>query len=177
MNSKVKYWVFLFTVLASVDFFNFHNIFGGAVGKLFLYTGIFASLVVGVAYGVNLRHVRYPRVALAIMLVSILGSAIMASVFHNQSITTSFVTTAPIFLSYLFFYVMLKLDIPRDKILNTYIVLFAISVLVYFCNVFTAPNMMFGAPLKSEDVTRGMLRIPVVFIEMVPLLVFYAINR
>lgn len=177
MSSKVKYWVFLFTVLASVDFFNFHDLFGGVIGKAFLYIGIIASTVIAVLYGVDLRRVRYPRVALAVMLTAIMGSTVMASVFHAQSLTTSFITTIPFFLSYLFFFLLLKLDIPSEKIIKTYIILFIASAFVYFCNLLTAPNMMFGAPLSSEDLSRGLLRIPVVFLEMIPLLVFYAINR
>lgn len=177
MNSKVKYWVFLFTVLASVDFFNFHNIFGGTIGKALLYIGIIASLAVALLYGVKLRRVRYPRVALVVMLAAIMCSDVMASVFHAQSLSTSVITTLPFFLSYLFCFILLKLDIPEEKIIKTYIFLFAASTFVYFCNVLTAPNMMFGAPLTGEDLSRGILRIPVVFLEMIPLLVFYAINK
>lgn len=173
----MKYWAFVITVLASIGFFNYHNILGGSFGKLVFCLCVVGSLIVAMTRGANLRGVRYPRICLIVVLVTILGSAFMATAFHPQSIGNSISPISVIFLAYLFFFVMMKLDIPRKKIINTYILLCGIATVVYFINLRAMPAMVFGKPLEGEDISRGILRIPVVFIEMFPLLCFYGINQ
>ncbi len=173
----MKYWAFVITVLASIGFFNYHNILGGSLGKFMFCLSVVVSMVVALTKGTDLRGVKYPRICLIVVLVTILGSTFMATAFHSQSISNSISPISVIFLAYLFFFVMMKLDIPRKKILNTYIILCGIASVVYFINLKAMPAMVFGEPLQGEDLTRGILRIPVVFIEMFPLLCFYGINQ
>lgn len=173
----MKYAIFLITILSSVGFFNPHGMFSDQLLKLMFYLSCLGALGIALFEGISLRNVQYPRKAYAVLLIGIAVSVIPATAFHMQGFTVSVMTVLPYIFAYSFFYALMKLNLPEKKIMNTYLVLCGISCIVYFCNVATMPNNMFGAPIIGLDDNRGIIRIPVVFIEFFPMVVFYAINQ
>ncbi|MDE7376804.1 MAG: hypothetical protein K2N16_08135 [Muribaculaceae bacterium] len=168
----------ILVVLSSVGFFNPHAMVSEQLQKLSFFLSILLCFGYGSVNGVSLRGVKFPRTAFVLLLGGIGLSIIMASAFHTQSLKVSLIATMPYLFAYGFFFALMKLDVPRERLIQAYFGLAAVSTVVYFCNVATVPFNMFGEPiinLESED--RGIIRIPVVFIEFFPLLAFYAINR
>lgn len=173
----MKYKVFVFTILAAVGFFNFHGVFTETIQKGMFLAAIFISFVVAMYQGRSLRGVDFPRLPYYYLLFGMAFSGVIAWLTHMQGLLISFYAILSYWPAFFFLFIFLKLDIPYRKVMNTYIVLCVISAIVYFCNVFTMPFNMFGMPILSEDLTRGIIRIPVVFIDIFPLVIFYAINR
>jgi len=174
---KLKFWLLILTILASVSFFDPGNLIDGPIGKLLFYLSMMACLVVAVKDGVSLHGIRYPRWAYAAVLGGIVVSVIMASAFHMQTLTESVITTMPYLLAYMTFYVLMRFDIPTDRIIKAYMVLAACAAVIYFINLATMPFNIFGKPMFDAHDQRGVLRLPVVFIEFFPVLLFYVINR
>ncbi len=173
----MKYKIFIFTQLAAVGFFNYHGMFTIPVVRVITYAAIFIGLAYAFYYGRNLRDISYPRLPYFYLLFGIAFSSIMPPLTHMQGFMTSMMGAATYFIPYLFLFIYLKMDMVGQKVMNIFIVLCCISTVVYFSNVLTMPMNMFGQPILSEDFSRGIIRLPVVFIEIFPLLVFYAINR
>lgn len=174
---KLKFRLLIFTILASVSFFDPGNRLDGPIGKMLFYLSVLACLFVALKDGVSLREARYPRWAYAFVLGGIAISVVMASAFHMQSFTQSVITTMPYLLAYMMFFVLMKFDIPPDRLMKGYIVLAACAAVVYFINLYTMPFNVFGRSMFDAHDNRGFLRIPVVFIEFFPVILFYVINR
>lgn len=174
----MKYRMFLITVLAAVGFFNPYQMFSPQLQKFMFYLCILICMVITLRRDcVPFVDLRFPRVSYFILLAGICGSTLMATGFHQQSFRTSVITTIPYLFGYLFFYILLKFDLSRPRIMNTYLGLCAFSVFIYFCNLMSAPYNIYGEPMLGEDTTRGIIRLPVVFIEFFPMIIFYAINQ
>lgn len=169
--------IFTLTVLASVGFFNFHAILSDQMTKLILYLFTGASLVMAYTTGRSVRDTNCHAALYILMLAAMCFSGLMAYTQHGQPLVTSAVALMPFVLMYGYFFVMVKFNFEPERIMRLYIALSVASAVVYFINVATAPNNIFGEPIISEDLSRGIIRIPVVFIEMLPLVVFYAINK
>lgn len=176
----MSYYVFLFIVLSSVGFYNPMGVLNEQAQKALFLLSTFVGLGYALARGVKLYGVanhRFPYMPYILLLSGIGVSMVMASAFHSQSLPQTVVATLPYLMAYSTFFIFLKLDIPRERIMNTYIVLTIIAGVCYFTNLSVAPRMLFGRPLLGEDLSRGIIRIPIVFIEVFPLMLFYAINK
>ena len=171
----MKYKLILITALASVGFFNPHQLLSEQMQKLVFYLCIMAGLAMALADGVSLHGVKYPRTPYALLLIFMPVAAVMGTAFHMQSLPTSLIVILPTFLAYLFFFILMKLDVDWHRIMKMYLWLFAAATFVYFANLATFPSNFFGKPIQ-EDLSRGILRLPVVFSEMFTIGVFYAIN-
>lgn len=173
----MNYFCFLLVVLSSVGFFNYHGILSAPMQKAIFYLCIGATFVYSIVKCRSTSAVEFPRKPYILLMCCFVISAFMASAFHNQDLTTSLIATLPAIFSYGFLYILLRLDIPEQKIIKAFYVLLGCSTIVYFCNAATFPQNIFGEPMLNQDMSRGILRIKVVFIEFFPLLLFYAINR
>ncbi len=167
----------IFTLLAAIRFFNYHDLVSAPLGKAAFIVGVGACLMAGALQGRRLRGGEYPSTAYAVLIVSLVVSIAMASIFHNQSIVQSVISTAPYIMAYLMLYAMLKLDVSTRIIMRVYLCLCMLSSWVFTANLLTFPNNMFGEPMLSEDTTRGIVRVVQEFREVFPLMVFYCINR
>lgn len=172
----MKLRLFILTILAGVGFFNPHQILSQQVIKAIYYLCFGASLIYSVYDGVPLSKVKYPRYLWWVLLGGMSVSILMATLFHNQGLITSVMTSVPYIISYMYFLVLLKLEIPPGKIIKVLFVLCSVAVFVYFVNLATFPNNFFGETIE-EDLSRGILRIPVIYIHLMVLLIFYSINR
>ncbi len=174
---KLRFYLLIFTILASVSFFDPGNRIEGPIGKALFYLSVMTCLVVALKDGISLRSARYPRWAYAFIICGIAVSMLMASAFHMQTITQSIVTTMPYMLAYLMFFVLMRFDIPTERLIKAYIALAACASVIYFINLATMPFNIFGRPMFDADDARGILRLPLVFVEFFPVILFYAINR
>jgi len=173
----MAYAAFLFIVLSAVAFFNYHAILSDSASKALFYFSVLVGAAVAWVYGRADKKVTYPRAAWLMLMGGLLVSIIMASLYHQQSLKASVITTLPVLLSYGSLVIFIRLNIPAEKIMRAYMVLACLSSVVYFCNVFTVPNNIFGKPIIDLDDTRGIVRVHVVFIEMLSVLIFYVVNR
>lgn len=171
------YAAFLFIILSTVAFFNYHAILSDTLSKGLFYFSVLVGAGVAWMHGRQEKEVRYPRAAWLMLMGGLAVSIIMASLYHTQTLKASFITTLPVLFSYSTLVIFLRMDIPVERIMKTYIVLAFLSGAVYFCNVMTMPNNIFGKPIINIDDSRGIVRVSVTFIEMLPIVIFYAINR
>lgn len=173
----MNYILFLLTLFASIGFFNYHGIFQLPVIKALLYLMIGISMVLALTErNASLRDVIYPRKAYWTVIGGIVISILTATFIHGQPLTISIVATLPYLLTYLYFFILMKQQIPTKKILATIMVLTAISIPVYFMNVMTFPHNIFGEEL-NEDLSRGVLRVPIVAIELMVLVFMFSIGK
>ncbi len=167
----------IFTLLASVRFFNYHDMVSAPLGKAAFMAGVAACLAAGAVQGRILKAGEYPAKAYAVLVASLVVSIGMATMFHTQSLVQSVISTMPYIMAYLMLYAMFRLDIAQSAIMRIYMCLCVLSSWVFVANMVTFPNNMFGEPMLSEDTTRGIVRIVQEFREVFPLMVFYCINR
>ncbi len=160
-----------------MGFFNPLSLLSESMQKLVFYIAFIIGMGYGLFFGKNTSSTKYPRKAYIILLCGILFSCFMASGFHNQSLKTSFITTFSYLASYSCFFVFLKLNVPREKVMKTLIILSFISAFVYSVNLIGAPLFSFGRPVEDKDLSRGIVRIAIVYIELFPLLLFYSIQK
>lgn len=173
----MNYWIFLFILLSSVAFYNPSGVITVQMEKFLSILAILCGLGYAVFNSSNKKSVQYPHVAYIVLLGGMVVSIFMASVIHQQGLITSAVAVSSYLFPYLCFIIFINLGVSRQRILNTLIVLSFLSSIVYAANISTAPHFVFGRPLEDLDLSRGMLRISIVFLELFPLLLFYSINQ
>lgn len=173
----MNYIIFLLILLSAVGFYNPMGIISPQIQKLMFYFFCICGIGYSFFFGKSIQRVRYPRLAYAVLLLGIVISIPMAIMFHPQSLSVSVTTTLAYILPYALFYVFLKLDIDPDRMMKAVIAITFVSGFVYICNATTVPNMVFGSPLENDDLSRGIIRLPVVFLGLFPLALFYAINK
>lgn len=173
----VRYLAFLFITLASVGFYNYHAILTPNAEKMVFYISVIAGALVAAIYGYDTSRIKYPRRIYLALLVLMIVSVLLCGESHMQSTLVTLKASLPMILGYSCFYIFMRLQVSPSKIMSTYMILCACSSIVFFCNMLTMPNNIFGQPILNEDFSRGILRIIIVFIELFPLLVFYGINK
>lgn len=174
----MAYAAFILILLSAVAFFNYHAILSDQMGRALFYLSVLAAIFVAwLKARAGERAAEYPRGAYAMLMGGIFISVLMSTFYHPQSLSVSLMTSLPVIFAYATFWVYNYLDIPIEKVVKAYMVLVLVSSFVYFCNLATFPNNIFGGPILNLDETRGMIRLKIPFIEMFPVMVFYAINR
>ena len=105
-------------------------------------------------------------------------SIIMASSFHSQSLLISFMTTLPFLLGYLAFYLFIRLKLKPRNILKIFFWLTVAAVPVFFLNLSSFPNLIFGDQEQLlSNYQRGIPRVPLVFMDIFVMFIFYGINK
>lgn len=174
----MAYAAFILILLSSVAFFNYHAILSDqAVRALFYLSALGGIFVAWLKARGGERTAEYPHKAYFLLMVGIFISVFMSSLYHPQSLMVSVMTSLPVIFAYGTLWAYFYFDIPISKVMKAYMVLAVISSIVYFCNMATFPNNIFGEPMLDLDETRGMIRIKLPFVEMFPVLIFYVINR
>ena len=175
---RTSFRLVILIILAAEAFFNPFQLISQPMQKALFIGIITIALVYGLKNGLSLRNVKYPGLAYLAVLFGITTSVFMSAAFHQQTLKQSLVTTAPYFFSYLTFFVFMKLNVSRRRTMSFVMLLLGVSTLVYFINLFHVPFNVFGdSMLESEDMTRGIIRLPVPYILLYPVTIFYAINR
>lgn len=172
----MKRALFVLTLFSAIGFFNPMQIFSPQVSKLLFYLCVFFSAFDVILEGRSLKNISYPRKSYWIFMAMIVVSTFPATLFHPQSYSVTVMSTLPYFLSYLYFWILMRMGLPEKFILRWLFIGCVIAIPVYFINMFSFPNVVFGEEL-GEDFSRGILRVPVVFLEVIVLFLFYGINQ
>lgn len=172
----MKKALFITTIFASVGFLNPMQLFSEQLTKLFFYLCVFIGAVMAVVDGQSLRNKSYPAKPYFVLLTMIVISTFSATAFHSQSYRISLMATLPYFIGYFYFWIIMRLEIPEKFVLKSIFIACAVAVPVYFINLFLFPNIVFGTDIE-EDLSRGILRVPLLFLEFIVFVLFYAINQ
>lgn len=173
----VRYLAFLFITLASVGFYNYHAILTPNAEKLIFYISVLVGALVAAIYGHDTSRLKYPRRTYFALIALIIISALLCGESHMQSALVTLKASLSVIFGFFCFYIFMRLQVSPNKIIATYIVLAACSSIVFFANMLSMPNNIFGQPILEQDFSRGIIRIEIVLFEIFPLLVFYSINK
>ena len=160
--------------LSAQGFFNPFGLIDSRLLKaLFSFFSVIAFLYVFRRNGIG----NYPKWPYRFLMIGIIVSSIMATVFHAQSYVVSLVAILPYFFGYLYFYIIEKLQPSIESIEKVFRILTLCSLLMYIANLASYPNMIFGETKDEYDISRGFVRIGVPMIEIVVTYFFYSINQ
>jgi len=125
------------------------------------------------------RHVKtdYPKLEICMIFFGLFTSMFVALIFHGQSLKDSAIAMIPNFFAYAFFPVLMQLQIPVEKILQSVKVFVISGMIVYIAKYVTFPNMIFGVLKDEYDMSRGIVRLGVPFLFFFVLLMFRYINQ
>lgn len=164
-------------ILGAIGFFNYHGMFSPGLQKFMLYFFVTVAAVYAWLYPTKeAKTVRYPRIAWILLLGSIVVSMFMSMIIHEQTLKIAFVSTLQFLFPYSFFLVLLKLAPDPKKLIKWMLPIVGCSILVYFANFRSFPATVFGYTLE-EDMSRGILRVPIPLYQLLILMFFYCINR
>ena len=165
------------TLLASIGFYNYHDMVSAQMCVILL---CFFILLTG-AYAFQFPQpiapeIHFPVIPWILILAGIVISMFMAFLVHGQEMIHNLTATGSYFFDFLFLYILLKLNPEPKRLFLYFFIITGVSILVYFVNFKTFPNVIFGASLR-EDLTRGILRLPIPLFQLLLLLFFYSINK
>lgn len=178
---NIRFIAFALVFLSSVGFLNPKGVLSDQMVRAGFYGLSVLAMMVAFASGRKLRGVDYPRIPYWTIIVSIVFSAFMASAFHPQGLKVSLMVALSPLMSYLFFWTLMKLDVPEKDVLRFLLVCCLIAVPVYFLNVLTWPNYLFGKSaeqsMESLNLTRGIIRVPIFFFNFMVVFIFLGIDK
>src|SRR5574344_1717873 len=134
--------VYYLVIFSSVSFFNPLGVISPEMSKLLFYIFfIFLSFL-----AIKRRHVKtdYPKLEICMIFFGLFTSMFVALIFHGQSLKDSAIAMIPNFFAYAFFPVLMQLQIPVEKILQSAKVFVISGMIVYIAKYVTFPNMIFG---------------------------------
>ena len=177
LREKNKYIIIVLIYLSAQNFFNPFGMVSPQVGKSLFYIFSLIGLFFAFKSKVKLNRIKYPRKAYKLLIFSISISVGMGSWFHEQSLMVSMIATLPYLFAYLFFFILMKLQIDKVLIEKTLKILVVCSLVMYLANLAAFPNKMFGESQEEYDMSRGFARLGVPMIEIVVTYFFYLINK
>ena len=169
--------LYILIVLSSLSFFNPLGLIPSIISKFIYYVLCLIGLFYSLRRGKNLKHIVYPRSLYRMIIFGIIMSIFMASFFQNQSFLISLIATLPYLFGYITFYILMKLNIPTIKIEKAIWTFCYISMGIYIINVISFPNIIFGTEKEAYDMSRGVIRLGIMLIELIVLFFFYSINQ
>lgn len=172
----MKKALFVLTLFSSIGFFNPMQIFSPQISKLIFYVCIILSAACAFFDGRSLRYIDYPWKSYWLFMAMIVISTVAATAFHMQSYSITLMSTLQYLIGYSYFWILMRTGLPDRFILKWLFIGCALAIPVYFINLFSFPTVIFGDD-ELTDFTRGILRVPVVFIEGMVLFLFYGINK
>ena len=174
---KIKYYFFVLSILSSLGFLNPLGIVSPQFQKLLFYLIGVLSLYIAITRGCNLHERHYPRKSFLLLIVGMIISSFMPTFYHGQSLSVTLISTLPYFLGYIYFFIFLKLDVQYEKVIRLLWVLCFVGMSVYVINMISFPNILFGVREENYDLTRGIARLSIPFMDFIVLLFFFSINR
>lgn len=177
LREKNKYILIVLIYLSAQNFFNPFGMVSPQVGKSLFYIFSLIGLCFAFKSKVKLNRIKYPRKAYKLLIVSICISIAMGSLFHDQSFMVTMIATLPYLFAYLFFFILMKLQVDKVLIEKTLKILVVCSLVMYLANLAVFPNKMFGESQEEYDMSRGFARLGVPMIEIVVTYFFYLINK
>lgn len=172
----MKKALFVLTLFSAIGFFNPMQIFSPQISKLIFYVCILLSAAYAIFDGRSLRNINYPRKSYWWFMIMIVVSTIPATAFHPQSYSVTLISTLSYILGYLYFWILMRSALPEKFILKWLFIGCILAIPVYFINLISFPDVIFGDS-ELGDFSRGILRVPVVFLNIMVLFLFYGINK
>lgn len=175
LREKNKYIIIFLIYLSAQNFFNPFGIVPPQVGKALFYIFSLIGLYFAFKSNVKLNRINYPRKAYKLLIIGICISIAMGSLFHEQSFWVSVIATMPFLFAYLFFFILMKLQVDKALIEKTLKILVVCSLVMYLANLAVFPNKIFGESQEEYDMSRGFARLGVPMIEIVVIYLLYSI--
>lgn len=175
LREKNKYIIIFLIYLSAQNFFNPFGIVPPQVGKALFYIFSLIGLYFAFKSNVKLNRIKYPRKAYKLLIIGICISIAMGSLFHEQSFWVSVIATMPFLFAYLFFFILMKLQVDKALIEKTLKILVVCSLVMYLANLAVFPNKIFGESQEEYDMSRGFARLGVPMIEIVVIYLLYSI--
>ena len=120
----------------------------------------------------------YPKTSYKMIIIGILGAVLMATFFQKQSFSVSLAAVLPYLFGYLSFLVFMKSGMDEENVKNLIVGLLCCSIFIYVVNYVTFPVMIFGNKDADDiDMSRGVMRIGVYYIDFFMLATYYSINQ
>lgn len=156
---KKNYTLAFFVALSSLGFYNPMNIISPQMQKLLFYA--ICSFVFCYTYinGISLKRKQFPKLEYAVLLSSILFSIFIVYLYQDQSLFISIQATLPFIFAYAFLFILLKMNLPLQRVESMLIVFGMIEILVNGINHLTFPNNFFGGSVEEIDTSRGIARV------------------
>lgn len=169
--------LFILIILSMVCFFNPGGIFSSQGAKLLRYVVFVISFIFCIKAENKYSKDDYPFYSYWGLIMIFVLSIIPSFYFHDQPFLVSIIAILPYLTSYLYFYVFLRLSIPKNTIYNVIKFILILSGIIYAVNFVTFPHPVFGEEKEEYDMTRGLVRLWIPFLELHVLGLFYAINQ
>lgn len=163
--------------MSSLSFYNPFGLISPQLSKLFFYLACILGLIYAIKNGINLNKVDYPRYAYKIILIGIVISIFMATIFQKQSFETTAIATLPYLFAYSLLYILLKFNIPKPQIEYAIWFFCFMGMGIYTINMLTFPKCIFGAEQETFDMSRGIVRLKIHSLQFIVLFLFYSINQ
>lgn len=177
LREKIKFILIVLIYLSAQNFFNPFGMVSPQVSKALFYVFSLIGLYFAFKSKVKLNRIKYPRQAYKLLLAGICVSTAMGSLFHEQSFMVSIITTLPYFFAYLFFFILMKLQVDKTLIEKSLKILVVCSLVMYLANLAVFPNKIFGESQDEYDMSRGFARLGVPMLEIVVIYLLYSINE
>lgn len=177
LREKNKYIIIVLIYLSAQNFFNPFGMVSPQVGKSLFSIFSLIGLCFAFKSKVKLNRIKYSRKAYKLLIISICISIAMGSLFHDQSFMVSMIATLPYLFAYLFFFILMKLQVDKALIEKPLKILVVCSLVMYLANLAVFPNKIFGESQEEYDMSRGFVRLGVPMIEIVVTYFFYSINQ
>lgn len=176
-RTKITTLLYLLVIVSSVSFFNPMQVIPSGVGKLISYAFFFLALLFSFFWGRKIQLPKIAKIAYSVLMIVLCLSVITTTFIQDQNITTSLITTFPFIAGYGFFFIMMRFAIPKKTIIFCTQILLITSVLVYLLNFLAQPQQLFGDIREDIDMSRGIARLWIPFIELFVLMFFYFLDR
>lgn len=174
---KYRYYIFIFIILSSLSFYNPFDLISPQIAKFIFYLFCVIGVIYAYKKGISLQKINYPKLAYKTIIYGIFLSAFIAFIIHNQPIITSIIAIMPYLCGYSVLYILLKFNIPKEKVEHLIWVLCLIGIITYIINLITLPHIVFGNEKEEYDTSRGFVRISIRSLEFIVLYLFYGIEQ
>lgn len=172
-----KIRIYILIILSSLSFYNPMGLINQTTNKFIFYIICLYALFIAIKSKSYYNTAIYPKYSYILILSGFITAIFNAQLIHNQDIIISFIAILPYLFSYLSFYILLKFNIPRERIHKIIFTFCFISMAIYIINYLTLPNKVFGGAIEEIDTSRGLARIGVFSIELIVFMLFYSISQ
>lgn len=175
---KLNVFFLVLMIVSAAGFYNPLGVVNAQLSKFIYYLLVLLLIIYGNKRVKLYKIAHFPYIPYRMILLGMLGSIIMAVIYQNQSLSVSIMAFLPYFFCYLSLLSMFRSGINEKVILKIIFAFVLVSIVIYWVNYFTFPNMLFGTKDASGvDDSRGMLRLGVLYIELYLFLMYYSIDQ
>ena len=175
---KIKIILLVLMIVSAAGFYNPLGIVNTQFSKFIYYLSTLFLIMFGNNRGKLRQIANFPYISYRMILLGMIVAVVMASIYQKQSLSVSIVAILPYFFGYLSLLSFFRSGINEKDILKIIFSLVFVSLIIYWVNFITFPNMIFGTMDASEvDDSRGMLRLGVLYIELYVFLLYYSIDQ